>query len=96
MNAGPRLAERGSPHPFATPPGFATLKSISHHVLAAGRAGRELVQAPAPLVIHGASASFDAAWPTMAYMLSGAGHVLKLESRDPGPEKLAQWIDRGE
>jgi len=52
--------------------------------------------APAPLLIHGASASFDAAWPTTAYTLSGAGHVLRLESRDPGPEKLAQWIDRGE
>jgi hypothetical protein len=52
--------------------------------------------APAPLLIYGAPASFDAAWPTKSYELSGAGHVLKLESRDPGPEKLAQWIDRGE
>jgi hypothetical protein len=52
--------------------------------------------APAPLLIHGAPASFDAAWPTNSYALSEAGHVLKLESRDPGPEQLAQWIDCGE
>jgi hypothetical protein len=52
--------------------------------------------APAPLLIHGAPASFNAAWPTKSYDLSGAGHVLKLESRDPGPEKLAHWIDSGE
>jgi hypothetical protein len=52
--------------------------------------------APAPLMICGAPASFDAAWPTTSYALSEAGHVLKLEPRDPGPERLAQWIDRGE
>jgi hypothetical protein len=52
--------------------------------------------APAPLLIHGAPASFEAAWPTRAYELSGAGHVLEIEARDPGAEQLAQWIDRGE
>ena len=52
--------------------------------------------APAPLLIHGAPASFDATWPKASYALNEAAHVLKLEPRDPDPEQLAQWIDRGE
>jgi hypothetical protein len=54
------------------------------------------LSAPAPLLIHGAPASFETAWPTTSYGLCGAGHVLKFEPHDPGPEKLAHWIDRSE
>jgi len=52
--------------------------------------------APAPLWIVGASPSFDASWMKSAYNLSGAGHVLRIEPRDPGPEEIARWVDRGE
>jgi len=52
--------------------------------------------APAPLWIVGASPSFDASWMKSAYELSGAGHVLRTEPRDPGPEQIARWVDRGE
>jgi hypothetical protein len=52
--------------------------------------------APAPLWIVGASESFDASWMKSAYELSGAGHVMRTEPRDPDPVALASWVDRGE
>jgi hypothetical protein len=52
--------------------------------------------APAPLWIVHSSPSFDASWMKSAYEHSGASHVLRIEPRDPSPEEIARWVDRGE
>jgi dienelactone hydrolase len=52
--------------------------------------------APAPLWVVRASRSFDESWMKSAYESSGAGHLLRTEPHDPGPEQIAQWVDRGE
>jgi dienelactone hydrolase len=52
--------------------------------------------APAPLFMYGAPAAFDTQWAVNAYASSDAAHLLRIAPRDPGPEELAEWIDRGE
>jgi hypothetical protein len=51
--------------------------------------------APAPLWIHGAPA-FEESWPKTAYALAGAEHALRRALEDPSPDRLADWVDRGE
>jgi hypothetical protein len=52
--------------------------------------------APDPLWVFGAQGCDDASWAKTAYSLSGADHALRLEPREPSPQQIAEWIDRGD
>jgi hypothetical protein len=52
--------------------------------------------APAPLWLYGAPASFDSSWPRTAYALRGSDHTLRVDTKAPSAEKIANWVDRGE
>jgi hypothetical protein len=52
--------------------------------------------APAPLWIYNTSPPFDESWVRSAYAIGGAEHLLRLESREPSTQEIAEWIDRGE
>ncbi len=52
--------------------------------------------APDPLWIHRVSAKFNSSETNAAYALSGAGHVLRLEPREPSVDQIAKWIDHGD
>jgi hypothetical protein len=52
--------------------------------------------APAPLWIHGASARYDSSFTKTAYALGDASHVLRLGSREPNADQIAEWLDHGD
>ena len=52
--------------------------------------------APAPLWIHGATARFDSPSTKAAYALADASHVLRLDSREPNADQIAEWLDHGD
>ena len=52
--------------------------------------------APAPLWIHGAALRFDNSSTKAAYALADASHVLRLDSREPNADQIAEWLDQGE
>ena len=52
--------------------------------------------APAPLCTYGASKHFNTSSTKTAFGLSGADQVLRVESREPGVDQIARWIDQGD
>ena len=52
--------------------------------------------APAPLLIFNTTLFFDESWVRSAYAIAGAEHLLRLESHEPSPQEIAEWVDRGE
>ena len=52
--------------------------------------------APAPLWIHGARARYDGSSTKAAYALADASHVLRLDSREPNADQIAEWLDHGD
>jgi hypothetical protein len=51
--------------------------------------------APAPLWVFRAGPSFHRPWPSKAYALADASHVLRVDAGRPSAEDLAKWIDTG-
>ncbi len=54
------------------------------------------LSAPDPLWIVGNTGALDTTWPKAAYLLAGTPLNLKIEPAVPSPQKIANWIDRGE
>jgi hypothetical protein len=54
------------------------------------------LSAPAPLWLYGDLSRFDGTWARAVYGLSGADHLLRLDSRRPGADEIAEWLDGGD